>query len=334
MAELLNVEIFAVGTWNGMKFVSDDLAEIAENTQSLMEKGRLKPPLKLGHSEAQILKGQSDGDPALGWLDKIRVSEDGSKLLANFVAVPQVVFEAVQKELYKNVSVEMRHIDHTGWVMTGLALLGAELPAIKTLDELQAFLSDINAGAPCDLNEGQLLTFTDPLIIEKEIMADEKTVDFADERAKFQEEINKLKADKDALMKEQKEVQFSAEKETLLADYKQDVKDGKLSPAAFSKLELHLEGQKAVFLDGAKIAIEPKLMREIMIGYSETLPSTEMASDVPSETADAGADELLEKEIAVCMTKTGKNYSDASQLVFMSNPELLENYKQETLKIH
>jgi len=96
MSETINnIEIFGVGTWNGMKFTKEDLEEIAKNTEVLLSDGKHKPPLKLGHSLNQILKGQDDGDPAMGWIENIRV--EGKKLLADFARVPNILVSAFKE---------------------------------------------------------------------------------------------------------------------------------------------------------------------------------------------------------------------------------------------
>ena len=88
----LEAEIFAAGTWNGDKYTVADLEEIAANFERLQELHH--PPLKMGHDEEQKLLGQSDGDPALGWVSGLRVV--GEKLLATFAERPDIVMKAIR----------------------------------------------------------------------------------------------------------------------------------------------------------------------------------------------------------------------------------------------
>ena len=106
------VEIFAVGTWKGLKFVAEDLFEIAKNSNKLLARGRHKPPLKLGHDSKQVFD-QTDGQPALGWLENFKVK--GQKLVADFINVPDILIKAMKKQLFRQVSVELSHIEHTGF---------------------------------------------------------------------------------------------------------------------------------------------------------------------------------------------------------------------------
>src|SRR3990167_3940088 len=161
--DLLGVEVFAVGTWNGMKFVQEDLRAIADNTNALLAKSTHKPPLKLGHHDQDdFLYGPNgDGQPALGWMENIRAVAD--KLMADFKSVPDIVVEAVKQGRYRQLSIEMDYLKHVGWIATGVALLGADLPIVKTLDDLQAYLSA--AGKPSDA--GFRLAASEPLLTGK-----------------------------------------------------------------------------------------------------------------------------------------------------------------------
>jgi len=135
----LKVEIFAIGQWNGMDFEKEDLNMMAAAFNSL--KDVHKVPLKFGHNDEQPF---TDGQPALGWVDEVWVH--GTKLMAKFIDIPEVVFTAMQNKLYKHVSVELdMGVEHKGnyysWVLSGVALLGAEIPAVNTLADLTNFMS-------------------------------------------------------------------------------------------------------------------------------------------------------------------------------------------------
>ena len=137
-----DAEIFSVGTWNGDKYTVKDLQELADNFSAL--NGEIKPPIKLGHNDDGINKTVSDGQPALGWAEGLFVK--GNKLIASFKKVPEVVYEAIKKGLYRRVSSEiyMKYKSKTGKiygkVLAGVALLGADIPAVKDLADLKAYL--------------------------------------------------------------------------------------------------------------------------------------------------------------------------------------------------
>jgi hypothetical protein len=152
-AGAIDAEIFSVGTWNEERFTRRDLHEIARNFRRL--RGRLRPPLKFGHDEGQTLLGQHDGDPALGWVERLWVR--GDKLLARFAGVPGVVLEAIRAGRYRRVSAEL-YLDvrvggrRLGKALKAVALLGADLPAVTNLADLAVYLAGareaVAAGAP------------------------------------------------------------------------------------------------------------------------------------------------------------------------------------------
>ncbi len=136
MAELKGAEIFAAGRWNGQTFDEDDLDNIVKSFEALGLSGRI--PLKIGHNFEQPL---TDGQPALGWVD--RIWRDGKKLLANFRDVPRVVYDAIRAGRYKHVSIELlRDVQAdtrtVPFVLDAVALLGADVPAVGSLKDLQS----------------------------------------------------------------------------------------------------------------------------------------------------------------------------------------------------
>jgi len=139
MPKELTVEIFATGRWNGLPFTQEDLDVMVKAFNDLQEVQDV--PLKFGHNEEQKM---TDGQPALGWVDSVWT--ESGKLFAKFIDMPRIVFEAMKKKLYKNVSIELDiGVEHKGekypWVLTAVGLLGADIPAVKTLSDLSAYMS-------------------------------------------------------------------------------------------------------------------------------------------------------------------------------------------------
>lgn len=143
--DIPDVEILSVGTWHGTgcppagcQFTEDDLDEIVATYDAT--KGVLSPPLKLGHDDNQKLL-QADGYPAAGWLANIR--RDGKKLLADLMKVPAKIADLIDVGAYRNRSVELDanyEIAGTKYAvaLTGMALLGADLPAVENLADITA----------------------------------------------------------------------------------------------------------------------------------------------------------------------------------------------------
>lgn len=134
----LKAEVFAVGQWNGMEFTREDLNSIAAAFSKLGDNHRV--PLKFGHNDDQKY---TDGQPALGWVTNVWV--EGDKLFAQLDDMPEVVFTAMEAKLYRNVSIELdMGVEHKGdyypWVLSGVALLGADIPAVNTLADLTTYM--------------------------------------------------------------------------------------------------------------------------------------------------------------------------------------------------
>lgn len=136
-----DVEVFAVGTWNGYRFTAEDLQKMVASFEALHGAGYLDAPLKFGHNDEQPV---TDGAPAIGWVDRLYIKDD--KLMATFADVPQVVYDAAKARRYRKVSIELDFdVKHKGvmypYVLTGVALLGADLPAVNTLADLHAYMT-------------------------------------------------------------------------------------------------------------------------------------------------------------------------------------------------
>lgn len=146
------VEVFATGTHNGDKYTIDDLDIMVSAFQSL--KGRLDPPLKIGHTSdefnlslakhlkipIELLTGDGgNGAMALGWVSSLR--REGKVLVADFADVPEPIARLIQSKAFNKVSSEVIFDYKDGKenyrrVLCGVALLGAQLPAVKDIKGL------------------------------------------------------------------------------------------------------------------------------------------------------------------------------------------------------
>jgi hypothetical protein len=139
--DLAGVEILSTGgpvhgkgsPPGGDYWTSGQLRGIADANRALA--AEVRAPAKIGHGSDQ---------PAVGWLDNIRISGDGSKLLADVRRVPRKFADLIDAGAYRSRSVELSKVtsQRTGrtydWVVSGLAWLGGKLPAVRTLDDVVA----------------------------------------------------------------------------------------------------------------------------------------------------------------------------------------------------
>jgi len=163
---LTDVEIFAAGTWNGDPYTVEDLDKMVEADRSLP----FWAPVKLGHTEAQKWFGQDDGAPALGWVTNLR--RRGEKLLADLINVPTVLINLIRNGSYRTKSAEIywnykNPADPAGkvWprVLKAVSLLGADLPAVTSLEELQKVLmSDATAALAYGEQGGETRVYSYP----------------------------------------------------------------------------------------------------------------------------------------------------------------------------
>lgn len=136
-----NVPIFASGIWNGVRIKDTDLDSMVTSYEQL--KDVLHPPLKLGHSEDQGIVKES-GFPSIGWVSELK--RVGSQILGTFTDVPQVLADLIKKRAYRFVSPEVLPLykyneKQYPWTLWGVAILGNEVPAIKTLGDISAIFN-------------------------------------------------------------------------------------------------------------------------------------------------------------------------------------------------
>lgn len=242
--DLKNAEILAVGTWEGSQTVTFDestLDSMVLAFAKLNQTGRV--PLKLGHNDEQAI---TDGQPALGWVQ--RVWREGKKLLADFTDLPTAVYEAIRKGLYKFVSSEVLLDSKVGGesfpaVLDAVALLGADIPAVSNLKDLQSLTM---ARRPEGITFVQRVVFSrrDSLTGEHKVMPEDNKTD-ADKlrdltvaEVKMEAERKALDAEK-AEFKRRQEAAEAAEKRATInkhrderkAQFDRAVKEGRITSA-------------------------------------------------------------------------------------------------------
>lgn len=186
------VEIFQAGANETQDYTVDDLDQIVEANNEL--KGEIKPPVKLGHNENQKIL---DGMPAAGWLTNFcRV---GSKIFADLKSVPGKIAKLIRAGGYRRVSVEVgkNYLSEAGKkypkLIRAIALLGADIPRIKTLDDIVALYSK----GDNDSFEG-----TDTFSFDVNKKGGDKRMDKIEITKEEFAEMSQLKAEKEKLMVE------------------------------------------------------------------------------------------------------------------------------------
>lgn len=192
------IEIFAAGNWTDSQglerqWTDSDLDKLLKNFNG---DSKLNPlPVKVGHTDDQFNARVADelgipnslvtgdeglGAPRLGRISNVR--KEGSTLVADFEDVPHAITQMIEAGFYNAVSVEIDMPDDDDPHLSGVAILGAELPAVGTLASLDTASIFSNATKPW-----VTLSFQDgePIQIDPEELA----LEFQDISAKMEELI-------------------------------------------------------------------------------------------------------------------------------------------------
>jgi hypothetical protein len=136
---------------DGDFFDDDYLNTVARETAALADEVRI--PIKLGHNRAQKLLKNSglfaDEQPAAGWVNARNLRVANGQLLGDLQRVPKKLAQLIKTGAFRTRSVELSRVKSQKRggevfenVITGLALLGAKAPAIRTLDDIVALYAE------------------------------------------------------------------------------------------------------------------------------------------------------------------------------------------------
>lgn len=135
-----NVELLEVGQeWETSTGLFDFTPEDLQSCIASQDDPALRTPVvKLGHVDPRF-----DGQPSLGRIENLRLTNNNQTLVGDFVAMPlwlaKVLYTAYPR---RSIEGQFSYTTRTGntWqmVLTGVALLGDAYPAIDTLEDIQA----------------------------------------------------------------------------------------------------------------------------------------------------------------------------------------------------
>ncbi len=347
-----DAEIFSVGTYHGDKWTLQHLKDIVSNFSALS--GIIKPPLKLGHNE----KGINDGQPAFGIVKSLRLK--GEKLVATLSEVPDVLFNAIKARRYSRVSSEIyfqfKHSGNTfNKVLSAVALLGADIPEVKNLADLQAFLAQAPKGGSFD----KLVAFSNEvdgegtIILRKEEpnMGDIDLKGLEEKMAKFGEQITSLTSEVADAKAETAKYKEQADKATaklteveaknlkdkqagegdeLKAFCEGQVKAGKMLPAGRDVILNGLKEEKLLYSEkGHSVPVD--LFKKFCETQGKVLPTKESAhhGEGEGETYDTAQEEMHAKVLKYTAEKK-VDYAEGVQHILSTDKELAERYLEET----
>lgn len=299
----LEAEIFAAGNWNAQEYSVADLENIAANFRKYQ--ARIKPPLKLGHR-----RDDPRGQPALGWVKDLYVR--GRKLVARFTEVPAIVYQAIQKGLYRRVSSELWQ-DDDGLILKAVALLGADLPAVDTLADLTVYFDEdpelsLSQTLTLEFDMTKLKIKTDSALNFEELYNSEKAARLASEK-----KLN-------ALQKLEFEKQRAATMERARLTCLSFTEKG-LLPPYIKDLLLDSDGL-ATDKDGVKIMIP----FEIFVKLLEMLPENAAEKGLQSDTADEDPAAEIDRRAKEIAERDNVDYTEATRRVLLHEKHLYDSF--------
>jgi hypothetical protein len=138
LSRIANVELVHTGSWNASTGpVTFTITDLANAVAALDCPAITRPKLKLGHTDPRF-----DGEPAVGFIENMAVADNGRTLVGDYSGMPgwlgPVIASAYPDRSIEGVYDFRCALSHTHpFVITGVALLGIESPAVGTLESLQ-----------------------------------------------------------------------------------------------------------------------------------------------------------------------------------------------------
>jgi hypothetical protein len=337
------VEIFATGKHRGSEVVDitqDDLAQMVNSFNELSGTGGFQPVLKLGHDDVQKFFGARKGAPNLGFVEKLRI--EGSKILADFTNVPDALFDLIKQRRFNSVSIEMfPKTEFNGVqfknVLTAVALLGAELPAVKGLKDLAATLFTEEGQEPFQGEKIELKEQDMPATYNQEqldALVEAAVAKAKDEvRAEFTDQVATITTERDDAVKGQKTAEDAlrtfeddTRKSTAAAMVDKAIEDGKLLPKqkdAALAFALNLSGT-VKFGDEEKSLT--KLFNEFIDGLPTKVELGEKGKGGQKETFSTAATEVDAKARAKQGENKDMDYATARSIVLSEDDDLKQRY--------
>jgi cation transport regulator len=335
-----DAEIFSVGVWNNDKYSERDLDDIVAHFSELRDS--IKPPIKLGHTWKQ-------GQPALGWVKDVK--RVGKKLIATLSDVPKLVYDSIKAGRYKRVSSEIywnfksKAGKTYNYVLKAVALLGADIPAVDNLKDLEAYLLIQNVDtdtferiASYDFegitDEAGNIIFNHRRKQRKEFTE----MDEKEYQAKLaSEEAARKKAEDDAKQAAAKLKKFQQEqadelKKTRKTEVKEfcdkQVNDKKMLPAERDKIFEALDSDKIIYDTERGYGITFELFKSFAEKHDQIIETREHGHSKDKDTGESADEEVARKSKEYAL-KHNVSYEDASTAILDADPKLAERYKYD-----
>lgn len=334
---LTNVEIFKSGIWNETKFTDEDLDEIAANFNRV----GFQPPVKLGHTKDPSAR-------AFGWVKNVR--RVGNKLIADFVDMPERVVEAIKEKGFNAVSSEIffnlkRNGKKFGKALAGVALLGAEVPAVDGLKPVSESLEfqdeddvrdfQINQD---DMDDKENTMSEDVQELQEKLEKYENRIAELEEKAQKAEKVDEYQQDleeykkKLAQLQEERRQDYVKEKaeQVQVPSLREHVRVfADLATKASKEETMHFaEGEetKEVHPENVVDNLVDKINNHSQWIFQEV--SKDSGHERPEGSPDKEPGVALDEKAQERMKANNEDYSTAFQQALEENPDLAAKYAQ------
>lgn len=278
--DIKGLPFFKVGKYNGAEYKEDDLDKIVGNFTQLKES--VKPVLKLGHGSQKFLK--DEGMPAAGWVTSIR--KKGKILYADIVNIPKRIYELIKNKTYRRPSAEI-YLDFKddegkkhGFTLSAIALLGADIPAVKSLPDIETMFNG-------EIYTATINCYNENYDRNKEglIMAEFTEEQAKEELEKVQQELETLKTEKENwatekedFEKENTDLKVKADKVDQLEEEAGQIEEKKKVEDVSSTLKKYKESGQILPVQEAPLsALLLSLSEDTKVTYSENEKSEDLS---------------------------------------------------------
>ncbi len=340
-----DVEIFATGKHMGSEVINitdNDLQEMVNSFNELQGVGGFQPVLKLGHDDVQKFFGARKGAPNLGFVEKLRI--EGSKILADFSNIPDALFDLIKQRRFNSVSIEMfPKTEFNGKqfknVLTAVALLGAELPAVKGLKDLAAtlFTEEIETGFLLPGDKIELKEQDMPFSQEQvDTLIDAAVAKAKDEaKAEFTVKLDAVTTERDDAIKGKETAQESLrtfeadiDKHNATAMVDKAIKEGKLLPVQKDPALAFAMNVSGTIKMGDKETSASKLFSDFIDSLPTKVDLSERGQGGTDEKFTSAADQIdALAKAKVAASPDGKmDYATARKIVLDEDEDLKARY--------
>lgn len=323
MNTIKDVEIFATGTHNGEKITLKDLQDMVTAFNEL----DFKPALKPGHVKDET------GLPALGYVDNLRIA--GHKLIADFVDLPEEIFNSIKNKRFGRVSAEVfynfqRAGKNFRRALKAVALLGAEIPGVSGLKPLHDMFSatEYEACKTFDYDPSEEMKMEGEELMSRLAAVEAKLADAEQEKKNVEKQFTAQKSEFDEAQSKLKNLQAQL--------IERDI-DEKVKQVRFPAIADHVRALYSVALNESKVvkfsnAEKPlaSVIDELVTQVNKVTEKlfTEHTTQEEKQEADVGA-EVARRVNEYCVKNSLNpvtNYSVALKAVLSQDAVLKARY--------